>query len=462
MIANLSTLSSQAAESGLAPISEDEAMFSYLSSSEESLSPDIRRKLNAISDKKSYGDKLICREVCRSLGIHRHFSSRNWYRAALKPNQLKYVRLGHESSNNFSRYFSRSTYRVDIAAANIQRWAELTGKQRAHREKVIRFSESIETEDLQDVMLCASKYTINRRLKVFDGNHRIIAYVVRNQRLLPFTCIVGFSKPLILTLLQRGLLAFPCISETKCALRFSARTNFRRIKGLLRGGVDYQPQLRNGDEMRQVATMSGDKSDEAFNLIGRTERPCADRAWLIRDDMRPIVGHLDGATVLDIGCNVGFFCHFFASLGMKATGVENSQHNKYQRFSVRDSVQTANRMNHRYNLTCEFISDDALSWVKEQKDSFDVVLLLSVIHHFFMGYPIGDYEHDPLEEARRFIANVARITRKVLYIEHEDADSGVSAWELVEFLSAQNLFKSVSIVGYSDDFHRPIIRCQKH
>ena len=462
MVVNLSALSPQEPESGLAPISEDEAMFSFLRSSEESLSPDIRRKLTAISDRQSYSDKLTCREVCRSLGIHRQFSSRNWYRVALAPNQLKHVRLGHESSNNFSKYFSRNTFRVDIAAANIQRWVELTGKRRAHREKVVHISKSIEIEDLRDVMLCASKYTINRRLKVFDGNHRIIAYAVKNQRLSPFACIVGFSKPFSLTLLQRGLLGFPWLSETNRALRFSARTNIRRIKGLLCGGVNYQPQLRNGDEMRRVATMSDDKADKAFSLIGRTERPCADRAWLIRDDMRPIVGELDGITLLDIGCNVGFFCHFFAALGMKATGIENSQHNKYQRFSVRDSVRIANRLNHRYNLACKFISDDALSWVTHQKASFDVVLLLSVIHHFFLGYPIGDYEHDPLEEARQFIANVARITGKVLYIEHEDVDSGVSARELVEFLSAQEFFKSVEIVDYSDDFQRPIIRCRKH
>jgi SAM-dependent methyltransferase len=177
--------------------------------------------------------------------------------------------------------------------------------------------------------------------------------------------------------------------------------------------------------------------------------------------MRSLIGELAGATLLDVGCNVGFFCHFFSSLGMQVVGIDNSQHNRYQRFSLSNSVKTARRMNHRYDLSCEFVEGDARKWVKSQAKSFDVTLLLSVLHHFFLGYPMGEYEHDPMEEAKRFIEDVARVTRRVLYIEYEDGESSVSVDELIHLLRSQNLFRDVSIIGHSDDFNRPMIRCSK-
>lgn len=445
----------------LIPISEDEVIFSFLKSSAESLSADVRRRLDNVVDNSTYEDKLVCREICRSIDRLEYFRARHWYRASLTSRQLEFVRLGHESSNNFSKFFSGGTYKPCIAADNIQSWSNLSAERKMHREKIMRFSESIVVSELNDVILCASNFTVNRQLKVFDGNHRVIAYILRHKTLFPFSCIVGFSKPLYFGLLQRALLAFPYFTEMRKAVEFSARNNARRIRSLLSRGLNYQPLLKDGHAMRRLSSSIDGQFDDSAHVEVRAERLCADRARLLRDDMRSIIGELGGSTLLDIGCNVGFFCHFFASLGMRTVGIENSQHNRYQHFSLSNSVRMAKRMNRRYGLSSEFIEDDAREWVKHHKGRFDVTILLSVLHHFFLGYPVGDYQNDPMEEAKRFIKDIARITEKVLYIEYEDGASSVSVNDLIDFLHSQKLFRDVNIIDYSDDFRRPIIRCAK-
>lgn len=443
------------------PISADEVIFSFLKASTETLSSDIRQKLEAVIDNNTYQEKLICREICRSIDKLEYFKARYWYRVSLTSRQLEFLRLGQESSNNFSKYFSDKTYKPSIAARNIRARSNLTEKREMHRDKVVRYSQSIESGHMKNVILCASNYTINRRLKVFDGNHRIIAYVLKQGELLPFSCIVGFSKPLYIGLMQRALLTFPFYSELNAAMKFSARNNARRVRSLISGGMNYQPLLKDRQALVRLSSSVDVRLDDSSCSALPAERTCAGRAKLLRDDMQSTIGELSGATLLDVGCNVGFFCHFFSSLGMRTVGIDNSQHNRNLRFSLSNSVRTARRMNRRYGLSCEFIEEDARKWMKHQTELFDVTLLLSVLHHFFLGYPMGEYKHDPMDEAKRFIEDIARMTRKVLYIEYEDGESSISVDELMEFLRSQKLFRDVSIFGHSSDRNRPMIRCAK-
>lgn len=443
------------------PISEDEVILSFLKSSTESLSAGMRQRLDKVVGNNTYGEKLICREICQSIDRLEYIRTRNWYRASLTSRQLEFVRLGQESSNNFSKFFSGGIYKPCIAADNIRSWSNLSAERKMHRDKVLRFSESIEVSELNRVILCASNLVINRQLNIFDGNHRIIAYILKHKTLIPFTCIVGFSKPLYFGLLQRALLAFPYFDEMRKAVKFAARNNLRRIRGLLAGGMNYQPLFEDGHAMRRLSSSVSGQCDNSAHVRKESERLCVGRAIILRDDMRSIIGELEGCTLLDVGCNVGFFCHFFASLGMRAVGIDNSQHNRYQRFSLSNSVRTARMMGRRYGLQCEFIEDDAREWVRHQTRRFDVIFLLSVLHHFFHGYPVGDYVNDPMEEAKRFVEDIARITGRILYIEYEGAASSVSANDLIEFLRSQKIFRDIRIIDYSDDFRRPIIRCTK-
>ena len=443
------------------PIREDEVMLSFLKASATHLPEDCRRELSRIRDNPSYEEKLLCRQICRSMGLLQHFTTRHWYRASLESQQLKFIRLGHESSNNFSRYFSKGTYKPCVAAKRMQGFEPLNEKRTMHRDKVLKFSESIAVTDLNDVILCASKYTFNRRLKTFDGNHRLIAFAMKHGQLAPFDCIVGFSKPRYVSYLQRWLLAFPVYADTKNALRFFVRIWIRRLRAILSGGEHYQPMLKDGRELRELAAATDDSRDTSVVSTAQHERPCIDRAQLLRNDMHSVIGNVEGMTLLDVGCNIGFFCHYFATLGMEATGIENSQHNRHQHFSLSNSVTIANRMNRRYGLSCEFIDEDARVWAGKQKEAFDVVLLLSVLHHFFLGYPVGSYSRDPMEEAYEFLEHIARLTRRVLYLEYEAGDAALSVEELIDLLDRRRLFRDVRPIGKSMDFGRPIIRCMK-
>ena len=249
----------------LHPISVDEVIFSFLKSSTKNLPPDIRRKLEAVVDNSTYQEKLVCRTICRSIDKLEYFKARHWYRASLTAGQIEFVRLGRESSNNFSKYFSDGTYKPCIAADKVRLGSSLSKKRKMHRDKVLRFSQSIESVGLKDVILCASKYTFNRKLKVFDGNHRIIAYVIKHGQLSPFSCIVGFSKPLYIGLMQRALLTFPYFAELKKAIKFSTGNNARRIRSLLSGGMHYQPLLKDG---RALMRLSSSVDDFEFPVEG--------------------------------------------------------------------------------------------------------------------------------------------------------------------------------------------------
>ena len=447
---------------GLTRISEDEAIFAFLKSSTDSLSGHLRRRLERIPGNSTYEDTLACREICQAVDRLDYFRARHWYRASIDARALRFVRLGSESSNNFSNFFSEGTYLPHVAARNIQTWSGLKETQCVHQDKVMRYAESIEADDLENVILCASNFTVNRRLKTFDGNHRLIAYVVRHGELPPFSCIVGFSKPRYIGLLQRALLRFEFLDEARDAVMFALRQNLRRTRSLLSGGVNYQPLLDDGAAIRRLASCEGDTGAEHAADLGRAERVCADRARILRDDLRETVGALEGRTLLDIGCNVGFFCHYFASLGVQAVGIDNNQHNRNQRYSLSNSVRTAIGMNRRYGLECEFLRVDAREWVKGQTRTFDVVLLLSVLHHFFLGYPLGRSEGDPMAQARNFLGDVARLTREVLYIEYEDHHSEVSTRALEQLLRSTGWFRSVEQVAGANDFERPMIRCTKH
>ena len=102
----------------------------------------------------------------------------------------------------------------------------------------------------------------------------------------------------------------------------------------------------------------------------RSEHGCQDRWNAISKN----VGS-SSAVALDIGCNLGYFCHQLEDLGYSCFGIEYTHDIAY---AARKISQAEKR--HLKILTGDVLSADALSTIGTLK--FSVVIALNIFHHF--------------------------------------------------------------------------------
>jgi hypothetical protein len=81
---------------------------------------------------------------------------------------------------------------------------------------------------------------------------------------------------------------------------------------------------------------------------------------------------MSSGTMLDIGCNWGYFCHQFEEIGFDCTGVELSPRDFY---FLQKLKRAANR---RFRIVNESIVD----FLAKESRQYDVVLALAIFHHF--------------------------------------------------------------------------------
>jgi tRNA (mo5U34)-methyltransferase len=102
-----------------------------------------------------------------------------------------------------------------------------------------------------------------------------------------------------------------------------------------------------------------------------------------------------GKTVLDIGCNAGFYSSIAKVRGARSVlGLEYFQHSVDQALLVREILQ----------LDTEFRQGDGEN-LDEKLGPFDVVIATGVLYH--------------LQNPMRFLSNMARVTSEVMFLESE-------------------------------------------
>jgi hypothetical protein len=140
---------------------------------------------------------------------------------------------------------------------------------------------------------------------------------------------------------------------------------------------------------------------------------------------------LVGATVLDMGSNIGSNCYLAVEHGAKSTlGLELSP----------ELATSAIRLNSFYARECRFQAHDLTKpFLPEQK--FDLVFCLSVLGH--------------LPNTEGVVETIRACTGKVLYLE---CHSGQSREDHDYLLNSDN-FSSVDLVGYNQD-DRMFYRCE--
>lgn len=203
-----------------------------------------------------------------------------------------------------------------------------------------------------------------------------------------------------------------------------------------------------------------------LHLAKKLDRICMDRAVMIEKGMR---SHFDpqGRSLLDIGCQTGFFSHYFARRGMHATGIDSNSHNtvKGTTLDAQTSViQTAQRLARQYGVAerCQFRESDIQSALSSLP-SFDVVLCLSFLHHLF-DVGIGYGVKKPID-VRKLVADIAQKAKHLLYVELDHRIADAHGWKessLPSILKEMGTFRDVHSIGISidaDKKYRTIYEC---
>lgn len=169
--------------------------------------------------------------------------------------------------------------------------------------------------------------------------------------------------------------------------------------------------------------------DDSYLIGGErspTSRICQINMFLNKLTDRP-------KTLLDIGCNIGLFCHYYAKThSLQCTGVENNKHNDLTKWANQDNIKVANKLTTHYLSTDKpvprFINDDYRNLCVAER--FDIILYLSVWHHHMRN----TYDQEvSKEKAFEYLYTVIDSANKYVVFEHDDK-SGVPVQELIDVL----------------------------
>src|SRR5680860_199586 len=221
----------------------------------------------------------------------------------------------------------------------------------------------------------------------------------------------------------------------------------------------YQPIITNNEAWQKIKKLDFDIPDD---WAKGGERDCFDRAEILAKDI------VKPGSVLDIGCNIGFFSHILQYLGNKVTGIDNDVHVDVKKFTKKSSIKTAKNLNVNYGLGVEFIEADFINYLKNTKKKWDYVLFLSVFHHFFIGYGYSDNEKMSSVEAVSVLQLVDRHTAKNLYFEMDEKVGASFGWgstrEVQENIKMFTSFDKVEVLTVSEDGWaegRTLFRCSR-
>jgi SAM-dependent methyltransferase len=328
------------------------------------------------------------------LEAYRRLGGRLLEAAALQ--QTAYFRNAAESVRLGGSYFGHRT--PDGIAAQARAFVRLYERMAANDATEVEFPHRQRHSPSMSLPVVRETLTPNT-YQIVDGHHRLAAAWALGRRSVPAT-VRGRRTP---TTLQA--LALAC-----------AQTQGRREL--------YQP-------------VRGVEFDESWTVV----RGCDDRlammlAFLASRGRRP-----DGLSVLDLACSYGWFVNEFSKRGSEATGVDADP-------SALKIGQIA------YGLRPEqLVQGDLQTFLSRVNRTWDVVLLLSVLHHFARNPRRG--------RAEMLLREADRVTGFCLFLDmgqaHEEWFRGtLRDWDdefVIDFIRRHTSFSHVMPLGADLD-HR--------
>ncbi len=244
--------------------------------------------------------------------------------------------------------------------------------------------------------------------EILDGHHRLAAAWVRGKARVP--AVVAGSK---YSCLQRMLLRVNQINDMEL----------------------YQPVNR-----LEVASWP-------------VVRQCTDRyQWMLKAmETRGI----QGKTALDLACSYGWFLQQFKGLGYEVLGVDRDP-------GALEIARLVGGLTQGETL-CERVED----FLPNCRETHDVVLFLSILHHYGLGLEPG--------EVGRLLRSLDRITGRVLFLDSGQNHEGwfrrkLPEWDegyIRDMILSNTSFKEVVVVGkdqdnrgkYQNQYQRSLFAC---
>jgi hypothetical protein len=181
-------------------------------------------------------------------------------------------------------------------------------------------------------------YKISINLKIFEPEIKIRVGIGRNGNYIIFEGLFTF---LLMKILNQEQIPIEIIIRHPEWIKFSKEfLRFQHLHGEL-----YQPLIHPD------LTLTSSYTDERYKII--------------KDNIS-----FKNGTLLDIGANLGFFCHKFEELGFKCYAVEIRPSNVFFMKKLRDIEKK------KFSIINKSIFE------YKDKFDFDIVLALNIFHHF--------------------------------------------------------------------------------
>jgi SAM-dependent methyltransferase len=210
--------------------------------------------------------------------------------------------------------------------------------------------------------------------------------------------------------------SFPCVLENERVIVFDLQKPFHERSPSGPDSADRRTGTKAtplGKHYQPVYTTMNPLGD----VLLEGERKCIDRAEMILRDLSAI--GITSGSLLDIGCNIGFFCHYFQSRGYSCTGYEDNSHVDIMQFTEKNSLETAEELSAHYGVYPKFTGASALTLLQADH-KFDVILCLSVAHHWFVGYGHSDKDKMGDEVIEKILQSFCAMANKAIYFEFGD------------------------------------------
>ena len=271
---------------------------------------------------------------------------------------------------------------------------------------------------------CRTEDEFRARLQALENSYRQISelgYIVNdNGDQVSVSVNIGRHGDLLLNdephwLTFAKLLDLPYIPIT-IAVRHRQWDEFKReiLKHVLRTHKIYTPVLH--PDLEWIPSRYGHKR---FELI-----------------QRALVSQ--SGTMLDIGSNWGYFCHRFEEMGFECIGVDANSANCY--FSE--------KLKRARNRKFQIVNASIFDYVGQERRQFDVVLALSIFHHFIKS-------ESNYHQLKNLLANLH--TREMYFMPHDPLEPQMrnAYWnpsedEFVAFILEHSDLVQATCCGHAD------------